>query len=235
MLWRTMNSFNKKISAPTSHQHFELKTKDYILQLIAEGEHEHQDFKYQISDAKKIARSISAFANHSGGRLLVGVKDNGNIAGVKSDEEIYMIEQAASMYCQPPQAMNFLLYKVEGKTVLLAEVAEASVKPVKAPDENGHWKAYYRVADENVLASGVHVKALKHKNSDEAGALLNFTDKERVLLQYLAEHGGITLSGYAKLVHVSRFAAEDSIVKLLEMNVVSLSYHNGNCLITKHP
>ncbi|MDY5609301.1 MAG: putative DNA binding domain-containing protein, partial [Sodaliphilus sp.] len=53
-----------------------MKTKDYILQLIDEGEHEHQDFKYQISDAKKIARSISAFANNSGGRLLVGVKDN---------------------------------------------------------------------------------------------------------------------------------------------------------------
>lgn len=76
-----------------------MKTKDYILQLIDEGEHEHQDFKYQISDAKKIARSISAFANNSGGRLLVGVKDNGHIAGVKSDEEIYMIEQAATMYC----------------------------------------------------------------------------------------------------------------------------------------
>ena len=33
--------------------------------LILEGEHEHQDFKYQISDARKIARSISAFANNS--------------------------------------------------------------------------------------------------------------------------------------------------------------------------
>ena len=42
--------------------HFELKTKDYILQLIDEGEHEHQDFKYQISDAKKIARSTAYFA-----------------------------------------------------------------------------------------------------------------------------------------------------------------------------
>ena len=120
-----------------------MKTKDYILQLIDEGEHEHQDFKYQISDAKKIARSISAFANNSGGRLLVGVKDNGHIAGVKSDEEIYMIEQAATMYCRPEQQMNFQLFKVEGKNVLLAEVAEAQVKPVQAPDENGHWKVYY--------------------------------------------------------------------------------------------
>lgn len=203
------------------------------MQLIDEGEHEHQDFKYQISDAKKIARSISAFANNSGGRLLVGVKDNGHIAGVKSDEEIYMIEQAASMYCRPAQQVNFELFKVEGKNVLLAEVAEAEVKPVQAPDENGHWKVFYRVADENVLASSVHVKALKHKNNDEAGALLSFSDKERELLQYLDDHGAITISGFARLAHISRFAAEDTIVKLLEMGVVKISYHNGQCTITK--
>ena len=76
----------------------------YIQKLASEGEHEHQDFKFEISDARKIARSLSAFANTGGGRLLVGIKDNGKIAGVRSEEEIYMIEAAASMYCQP--AMN---------------------------------------------------------------------------------------------------------------------------------
>ena len=65
---------------------------DYIQRLISEGEHVHQDFKFEISDARKIAKSISAFANTEGGRLLVGVKDNGKIAGVRSEEEIYMIE-----------------------------------------------------------------------------------------------------------------------------------------------
>ena len=58
---------------------------DYIQRLISEGEHVHQDFKFEISDARKIAKSISAFANTEGGRLLVGVKDNGKIAGVRSE------------------------------------------------------------------------------------------------------------------------------------------------------
>ena len=66
--------------------------------LIAQGEHQQQDFKYEISDARKIARTLSAFANTDGGRLLIGVKDNGKIAGVRSDEEIYMVEAAASRY-----------------------------------------------------------------------------------------------------------------------------------------
>ena len=32
--------------------------------MVAEGEHLCQDFKYAISDPCKIARSLSAFANH---------------------------------------------------------------------------------------------------------------------------------------------------------------------------
>ena len=71
--------------------------KELLLEYIDEGEHVGQDFKYAISDSRKIARSISAFANNHGGRLLIGVKDNGAIAGVKSEEEFYMIEQAAQM------------------------------------------------------------------------------------------------------------------------------------------
>ena len=115
--------------------------KTYLLNIISEGEHEHQDFKYQITDAKKIARSISAFANNSGGRLLVGVKDNGNIAGVSSDEEMYMIEQAADMYCRPPQKPQYEIIKAEGKAVLIATIREADEKPVKAPDEKGRWES----------------------------------------------------------------------------------------------
>ena len=63
--------------------------------------HLQQDFKFEISDARKIAKTLSAFANTDGGRLLIGVKDNGRIAGVRSEEEKYMIEAAAQLYCIP--------------------------------------------------------------------------------------------------------------------------------------
>ncbi|MDE6809657.1 MAG: ATP-binding protein, partial [Muribaculaceae bacterium] len=56
-----------------------IKGKFYIRGLIDEGEHEHQDFKYAISDARKIASNISAFAYIAGGRLRGGVKDIGRM------------------------------------------------------------------------------------------------------------------------------------------------------------
>lgn len=208
-----------------------MKPKDYILSLIDEGEHVHQDFKYQISDARKIARSIAAFANNSGGRLLIGVKDNGNIAGVKSDEEIYMIEQAASMYCQPEQKVDFTVYSVEGKSVLKVDIYESHEKPVKAQDDNGRWCTYFRVKDENILCSATHVKVLQNSNDDSCSSL-TFTDREKALLEYLQEHGGITVTGITRLVHCSRFVADQMVVNLCGMGILDITYHDGNCLIT---
>ena len=209
------------------------KKLHYIQDLIAEGEHEHQDFKYQITDARKIARSIAAFANNSGGHLLIGVKDNGNIAGVRSDEEIYMIETAAQMYCRPEQRVSFKVYNINGKSVVKADIVEATEKPVEAPDDNGVWHVYYRVADENVLASRLHERILQ--NSVDKGAqdedTITYSEREQVLLDYLRIHGGITLEGYMRLAHISEESAMQTVVTLHGMGVVTLQYHDGQCLI----
>ena len=102
--------------------------KVYLQQLIAEGEHQQQDFKFEISDARKIARSLSAFSNTDGGRLLIGVKDNGRIAGVRSEEEIYMIEAAAKLYCRPNVEISVQTYEVDGKTVLVANIFSSAIR-----------------------------------------------------------------------------------------------------------
>jgi len=48
--------------------------KAYLQELIAQGEHEQQDFKYKVDDAMKLARSVSAFANTEGG-LRINLHD----------------------------------------------------------------------------------------------------------------------------------------------------------------
>lgn len=153
----------------------------YIQQLVSEGEHCHQDFKFEISDARKIAKSLSAFANTEGGRLLVGVKDNGKIAGIRSEEEIYMIEAAATMYCQPPVAYTTQTHLVEGRTVLEVCIEEVTNKPIYALDEENKPKAYVRIMDENILATPVHLKVWQHANK-KRGAFVAFTEKEQRLL-----------------------------------------------------
>jgi len=209
------------------------RKSNYIQDLIAQGEHEHQDFKYQITDARKIARSVAAFANNSGGHLLIGVKDNGNIVGVSSDEEIYMIDTAAQRYCRPQQQVTYKVYRVNGKAVVKADIAEAADKPVTAPDENGVWRVYYRVADENVLASHVHERILRQDAQQQhAGDTIACGEHEQMLLDYLHDHGGITIEGFMRLAHISRQTAELTVVTLHGMGVVGIAYHGGDCLVT---
>ena len=142
-----------------------LTDTDYIHALIAEGEHQQQDFKFEISDARKIAKTLSAFANTDGGRLLIGVKDNGKIAGVRSEEEKYMIEAAAQLYCVPEVEYTLQTYIVEGRQVLVATIEETPHKPVYAKDETGKPLAYLRIKDENILATPIHLRVWQQSDS----------------------------------------------------------------------
>ena len=160
-----------------------IKGKYYIARLIEEGEHEHQDFKFAISDARKIARSISAFANNDGGRLLVGVKDNGVIAGIRNEEDIYVVEQAAGMYCSPPQEIHVTAFRTDGdKTVLRIEIDRAASRPVMVIEADGTRHAFYRVRDENILAPQLMLRAWREASSEKEGTLIALTDAGRSLM-----------------------------------------------------
>lgn len=192
---------------------------DYIHRLISEGEHVHQDFKFEISDARKIAKSISAFANTEGGRLLVGVKDNGKIAGVRSEEEIYMIEAAANMYCQPAVEIESYIYKVEGRDVLEIRIPESSVKPIYALDEKSHKWAYVRIKDENILANIIHLNQWKH-NSKENKVIVTYTDREKHLLDVLGQHGSLTLNRCSTLSKIPRKEISRLLADFIRFNLI---------------
>ncbi|MBO5455243.1 MAG: ATP-binding protein [Muribaculaceae bacterium] len=200
-----------------------IKGKYYIAKLIEEGEHEHQDFKFAISDARKIARSLSAFANNDGGRLLVGVKDNGVIAGVRNEEDIYVIEQAAQMYCRPEQEINVTAFKCEGGlTVFRIEIARSAVRPVTVHETDGSWKAYYRVKDENIAAPDLMVRAWRRAAKSE-GTLLTLNDAEKLLLE-LAENNPVRLEDFMVSAHVSRAMAEEMVIRLHVMGMLDFKY-----------
>ena len=176
---------------------------DYIQRLISEGEHVHQDFKFEISDARKIAKSISAFANTEGGRLLVGVKDNGKIAGVRSEEEIYMIEAAAQRYCTPPVDIHAYIHKVEGKDVLEVVIDENTQKPVYALDENERKRVYIRIKDETILASPIHLDIWRHNRTEEK-VIITYTPREQQILSLLEQHSTLSLNQCQRLTRMNR-------------------------------
>lgn len=179
----------------------------YIHNLILKGEGMNLDFKYCISDPGKIARTLSAFSNSEGGKLLIGVRDNGSLAGVRSDEELYMIDAAAKLYCNPEIEVRIRNHTINGKTILEADVPRSEEKPVRAKDENGRWRAYFRQHDQNFMADRVILQVWRRRGMNR-GVLLRFDEKENMLLNHLRTEGKITVGEFRQLAGINGRTAE---------------------------
>ena len=205
----------------------------YIKKLIAEGEGQGLDFKYHIASASKIAKTLVAFANSSGGRLLIGVKDNGNIIGVESDEEIYMIQLAAERYCKPEVKVEMQSWDVEGCMVLEVYVPPSNTRPHYARDENEKWLVYIRKDDENLLANKIQVEVFKRQNSSKAN-IIRYDKPEKFLLEFLSEHNSITFNQFCRMAKIRPYIAERVLVNLVSINIIAIKHTSqGDCFVLK--
>lgn len=191
----------------------------YIQKLIDEGEHQMLDFKFEISDSKKIARTIVAFANTDGGRLLIGVKDNGNISGIKSEEEKHMIQTASEMYCRPTVEYKAQEWVINGKTVLEIIIPKSKYHKHRAPDHNNIYKVYIRVKDQNIIADNILLKIWKYQNNRQ-NIKVSFTDAEMFLLKYLNENKKITIKEFISKASINKKEAERILVNFTLINMI---------------
>lgn len=193
-----------------------------IRKIILEGEGATLDFKNRITSREKIAKTLVAFANNKGGRLLVGVADDGTVKGVKSEEEEkYMLTQAGSFFCRPAIELLFEEIYIDGRIVLVAIIRESEMKPHYALGDDKKWWVYIRVKDKSVLASKIVVDVLKHKNKNE-GAFIEYSSKEKGLLEYLESNERITAREYSKLLNLSRRRAQRILVNLVLAGIVRI-------------
>jgi len=198
----------------------QMKSK-HIPNLILQGEHQQLDFKFEISDARKIAKTFAAFANTDGGTLLIGVKDNGNIAGVRSEEEKYMAESAASMYCKPEVKFSTKEWNINGKIVLEIIIPKGEEIPYFAKTDEDKWMVYVRIKDQNILANKILVNALLRKKNGE-GTYIQYTDKDKLLLEYLENNESVGFSKFRKLAKISPYRAENILTNFLALNIIEI-------------
>jgi predicted HTH transcriptional regulator len=204
--------------------------KAYLQELISQGEHSRQDFKYKVEDAPKLARSVSAFANTGGGRLLIGVRDDGEIAGVRSEEEIYMMHKAAYKYCRPEADINFKTCHADGRTVVIATIPPATAKPVCALDEQGESTAYVRVRDENIVASPVLIEMWKQEQRQEN--MMPYTDTESNLMEMMRLNPHQPLQVISKIAHIKRFIVIKILARLIRYDIVAWEYNGDDFLFS---
>ncbi len=191
----------------------------HLRNFLENGEDDRLDYKQSISSAGKIAKTFSAFSNHKGGRLLVGVRDNRSISGIRSEDEKYMLDLAAKFHCKPPIDLEIIEWQVGDKIILECKVEEAEDKPIYAKGDDGKWWAYVRVNDKSLLASKVVVDVMRRQGSDR-GTMIQFTSKEKALLDYLNKNERITLQEYRKMINISKWRASKILVNLISAGVI---------------
>ena len=199
-----------------------LKNK-YIEDLIKQGENQQLDFKFEISDSKKIARTLSAFSNTDGGTLLIGVKDNGSITGINSIEEFHMLEAAANMYCKPEINIKAKEWNINGKMVLEVQVPKNPYVPYKAPNHKGDYKAYIRVKDQNIQANYILLQVWKAKKNNYQ-LNLKYTTDYQLLFDCLKTKEQMSFSSLCKITSINKTKMKEMLIKLILLKQIDIQF-----------
>ncbi|GAB2939816.1 hypothetical protein GCM10027048_00020 [Hymenobacter coalescens] len=186
-------------------------------ELIAQGEGESLEFKKRTTHPSRISRTLASLANARGGRVLVGVEDNGRIVGVRdAEEERYLLREAATHYVDPPLTLRLDEVDVDGCTVLVVTVAESAHKPHRARVGNDDWRGYVRVGDESVQTSQLTEKVLRRDPPPGSQfEWIPLSRHEQAALDYVRLHPRLTLGQYEKLINVSKRRAHRMLIKLV--------------------
>ncbi|MGA0560024.1 helix-turn-helix domain-containing protein [Larkinella sp. VNQ87] len=183
-----------------------------LSELIAQGEGTRLEFKSTIHTAYRIARTLTALSNTSGGLLLIGVSDDGRIAGVDSElHEMQKIEKATDFLIDPAISVSYEVVEENGRPVIVVEIPESDEKPHYAIDEKGNRTIYVRAKDKSIPTNKL---MLTHAGLPDS-QLLQSTNV-RNLIQVLRKNDFITAKQYAQLVNISEYRASKLLHQLTE-------------------
>ena len=100
-----------------------------LIEEILKGESEKTEFK-ENAKTNTYIKTVVAFANGNGGKIVFGVKDNREIVGVENEFEVMDgIINAISDSCYPKIVPDISLHTLENKTVILVEIEGGKKKP----------------------------------------------------------------------------------------------------------
>ncbi|PEN15044.1 transcriptional regulator [Longibacter salinarum] len=197
-----------------------------LKQIVSLGEGISLEFKRRVPRDERIAKEVIALANTQGGRILVGVDDDGTITGLDdASEQEFVLRRAVRRRTFPEVDIRTERVVVAPRRdVILVTVPESDQKPHHLVDEGmgpGDGTAYVRVEDMSVEASGESVEMMESANS-MTGVTFEFGEAESLLMRYLDDYGRITVGEFAKLADISAEEASATLVRLSKANLLRL-------------
>jgi ATP-dependent DNA helicase RecG len=162
--------------------------KSDLLQLIANGENSGVEFKRDDLRPEQLAREIVALANLKGGKVLLGVEDDGSISGIqRNDLEHWVMDTVFGRYVHPMILPYFEVVTLDdGKRVAVVTLTEGSAKPY-AVRHNDREEVYVRVGSTSRRATREQLARLFESGGmlhaellPASGTALNDLDRARL-------------------------------------------------------
>lgn len=190
--------------------------------LAAKGEGLRIEFKKKATYPEKIVRELIAFANTSGGDLLIGVDDDGTVSGQRYiEEEIFVMEKAIRELVFPSLSYELYSLKINEKKGIAVFKVQVSARRPHYLKEKDRKQAFIRVADRSVQASK-EVWEILRRGKTPKDMIFTYGNKEEILMKALGETDKITLKEFAKLAKLPRFLASKTLVRLVLANVLQI-------------
>ena len=134
------------------------------------GETTSYDKKVMLEERrpKSWCKSVSAFANYSGGCLIFGINNDDEVIGLENPQEVSeKISEIITSKMDPIPVFDMNFYTVEGKVVVVLKIEEGNIPPYYYVD-GGNRTAYRRVGNESIPVDGNALRALILKGANSS-------------------------------------------------------------------
>ncbi len=178
------------------------------------GESKNIEFKIQLpDDSKKYMKTIVAYANTSGGKIIIGVDDaTRSIVGVEPSSVFQIMDKivnAVSDMCVPQIIPDVTFQTVEGKCVVQIEIYPGQNRPYYIRSMGKENGTYIRVAGTSRPVDEAILKDLEYqgtgKSYDEiVNVEIDYDEKQALKLcndirKYIAESKELPISKVRKI------------------------------------
>ena len=149
--------------------------------------------------------------------------------GAKSGGEITHAVLNGSIVSKPAGWDAF-----HGLALAREKLSSEEIQQHTAPDKDDKFKAYIRVADENILANEVLVLAWQKKHKPD-GTLLKISKPVERLFAYLDDHPHINISQFCRIGRINYYTAKNILSDLLAMNTLQYLVIDKHILYQRVP
>jgi predicted HTH transcriptional regulator len=219
------------MNRPQETSTYNLRQVQVLRKLVLQGEGTNLEFKRKATYPDKIVREMVAFANTTGGILLLGVGDDRTLPGLKYPEGESHVLREALKNCTPPLTYRELFIPIgNARTIIQYEIPESDRKP-HFQIIGKEKECFVRVNDQSIKASR-EMREIVKRSQRKKDVRFHYGDHEKFLMEYLEINEAITLEKFIRLRDLDPYYASQKLILLVLADVLKITPHERGDLFS---